>query len=101
MNQTPTESKTEPTNTLYISNLNDKIPLNKLHENLYILFSTYGLIIQMNVHAKIKGQAFITFSDENEAKLSLRSLQGEKLFGKELKLAFSRNENHIISKKDQ
>lgn len=52
----------------------------------------------MNLHEKIKGQAFIVFGDINEAKLSMRSLQGELLFGKELKIAFAKNESHIVDK---
>lgn len=79
----------EPSYTIYVSNLNDQINIQTLKENLYILFITYGDIIDINIDQSIRGQAFVIFSDIASASHALRAAQGEIMFGKPLKLQYS------------
>lgn len=39
----------EPVPTLYARNLNDKVRIEEMRMNLYMLFSTYGEIVQVRM----------------------------------------------------
>ncbi|GMM33340.1 U2 snRNP complex subunit [Saccharomycopsis crataegensis] len=89
-----------PNVTLYINNLNDQINTVKLRESLFMLFSTYGDIIDINMKPqdkKMRGQAHVTFAKLDAAKLALRSLQEESFFEKPLNIQFSSNQNKKLS----
>ncbi|CDR37962.1 CYFA0S01e19592g1_1 [Cyberlindnera fabianii] len=84
-------------NTLYVHNLNDQIPVTKLRENLYVLFSTYGEILEVNMSPALRGQAFIVFTDATEAKKALRATQNQIIFGKELKVEYAKTESKKVA----
>lgn len=89
------DSDIQPSSTIYLSNLNDKIKKQKLQKALFLLFVAYGDIIEIQINwknRKMRGQAFILFSHENEAKLALRSLQNYEFFGKPLLINFSKRQ---------
>jgi U2 small nuclear ribonucleoprotein B'' len=76
-----------PSQTLYISNIpSSKIQKEDLRRSLYILFSTYGPVIDVVAlrTAKMRGQAHIVFRDIQTATLAMRALQGFEFFGKEM-----------------
>lgn len=51
----------------------------------------------MNINsAKIRGQAFIIFTDPKAVNVALRQAQGEVFFGKELKLSVANHESKKI-----
>jgi RNA recognition motif-containing protein len=78
--------------TLYVHNLNDQIPLEKLKENLYIFFSTYGEVLDINMKPELRGQAFVMFTSNQGAKHALRGAQGDVLFGKSVKVEWAKSE---------
>lgn len=89
------QTNLKPSQTLYIKNLNDKINHRQLKHNLYLLFSTYGDIIQIRL---AKGHAHILFANVSLASLALRSLQQEEFFDKPLMINYSTNESKLITK---
>lgn len=72
--------------SLYVSNLTDKLQKQDLRRELYILFSTYGSVLDVVAlkTLKMRGQAHITFKDIATATRAMRDLQGFEFFGKEM-----------------
>ena len=56
-------STEEAIQTLYVNNLNDKLPKEQLKEELYLLFSQFGTILDVVAlkTERMKGQAWISF----------------------------------------
>ena len=75
---------------LYIKNLNDKINKSELKRALYMLFSTYGPVLDIvtaRIGAKkqsMRGQAHVVYRDIQTSTQAMRALQGFDLFGKEM-----------------
>jgi RNA recognition motif-containing protein len=64
----------KPNQTIYVNNLNEKIKKDELKKSLYAIFSQFGQIIDIVAlkTLKMRGQAFIIFSDINSATSALR-----------------------------
>lgn len=64
----------KPNQTIYVNNLNEKIKKDELKKSLYAIFSQFGQIIDIVAlkTLKMRGQAFIIFSDINSATNALR-----------------------------
>ncbi|CAN6629364.1 U2 small nuclear ribonucleoprotein B'' [Trichomonascus vanleenenianus] len=90
----------DPNQTVYVHNLNDQVHVNELKKSLYLLFSTYGDIIEVLTmrNTKMRGQAHVVFADVEDATLALKSLNGTMFFGKELKMAYANGQSHAISR---
>ena len=75
---TATMSSTQPQTTLYIKNLNDKVQKEELRHQLYAHFTTYGRVIDVVAlkTQKMRGQAFVVFSDLAGATAALRACEG-------------------------
>ncbi|EFR01753.1 U1 small nuclear ribonucleoprotein A [Nannizzia gypsea CBS 118893] len=99
-------SKTAPTNvgapnqTLYCTNLPDKIKKPDLRTALYTLFSTYGAVLDVvAMRSKgMRGQAHIVFRDVQTSTQAMRALQGFDFFGKEMKIVYAKGNSDIIAK---
>ncbi|KAF3174195.1 U2 snRNP complex subunit msl1 [Orbilia oligospora] len=91
-----------PNQTLYISNLNDKIHKPDLKIALYTLFSTYGVVLDVIAlkTAKMRGQAHVAFRDIAGASTAMRGCQGMVIFGKEMKIQYARSKSDTIAKLD-
>ncbi|KAJ8096838.1 hypothetical protein POJ06DRAFT_45004 [Lipomyces tetrasporus] len=91
-----------PSQTLYVNNLNDKIRKQELRLCLYTLFATYGRVIDVVAvkTKKMRGQAHIVFSDVPSATQALRSLQGVTFLGKELHIEFAKSKSNSVAKLD-
>ncbi|KIW03259.1 uncharacterized protein PV09_05479 [Verruconis gallopava] len=91
-----------PNQTLYISNLPDKLQKSDLRRNLYYLFTAYGPVLDINAQKtmKMRGQAFVVFRDTSAAVQALRSLQGFEFFGKEMKIQYAKSKSDTIAKLD-
>ena len=83
---------------LFVKNLPEKINKNELKRALYMLFSTYGPILDIvtsRVGAKgqqMRGQAHVVFRDIQTSTQAMRALHGFDFFGKEMvKLKLSTN----------
>ena len=76
--------------SLYCSNLPDKLQKQDLRRSLYLLFSTYGPVLDIVAMKtpKMRGQAHVVFRDMNASTQALRALQGFEFFGKEMVRAF-------------
>jgi U2 small nuclear ribonucleoprotein B'' len=73
-------------NRLYVRNLPDKLPKEDLKRNLYMLFATYGVILDIIAlkTMKMRGQAHIVFRDIDSATQAMRALENFTFFGKDL-----------------
>jgi U2 small nuclear ribonucleoprotein B'' len=75
---------------LYVKNLNEKINKIELKRALYMLFSTYGPVLDIvtsRVGAKgqtMRGQAHIVYRDIQTSTQAMRALQGFEFFEREL-----------------
>ncbi|KAF1982365.1 hypothetical protein K402DRAFT_363047 [Aulographum hederae CBS 113979] len=93
--QVPTTSQ-----TLYLTNLNEKIPKDHLRRSLYYLFCTYGTVLDVVAlkSPKMRGSAHVTFRDTPASVQAMRSLQGTEIFGREMKIAYSKSRAKIFAK---
>ncbi|KAL9945283.1 hypothetical protein ACHAP6_004657 [Verticillium nonalfalfae] len=76
-----------PNQTLYITNLpSAKIQKPDLRTELYLLFSTYGPVLDIVAMKtmKMRGQAHITYRDIQTATQAMRSLEGFEFLGRPL-----------------
>ncbi len=84
------ESYTEQHSRLFVKNLPEKINKTELKRALYMLFSTYGPVLDIvtgRVGAKgqhMRGQAHIVFRDIQTSTQAMRALQAFDFFGKEM-----------------
>ena len=71
---------------LYCKNLPDKLQKANLRRSLYLLFATYGPILDIVAlkTPKMRGQAHIVFRDVQASTQAMRALQGFEFFGKEM-----------------
>ena len=69
---------------LYLTNLPDKLQKQDLKRELYMLFSTYGTVLDIVAQKtmKMRGQAHIVFKDVQTAAQAMRQLEGFVFFGK-------------------
>ncbi|KAI1115202.1 hypothetical protein F5Y14DRAFT_411475 [Nemania sp. NC0429] len=92
-----------PNQTLYVTNLpSAKINKADLKTALYLLFSTYGPVLDVVAlkTAKMRGQAHIVFRDIHAATQAMRSLDGFQFLGKELKIQYAKSKSNTIAKLD-
>ncbi|KAH6634389.1 hypothetical protein B0J18DRAFT_416068 [Chaetomium sp. MPI-SDFR-AT-0129] len=92
-----------PNQTLYVTNLpSTKIQKEDLRTALYLLFSTYGAVLDVVAlkTMKMRGQAHIVFKDVQTATQAMRSLDGFEFFGREMKISYARSKSNIIAKLD-
>ncbi|KAF8422907.1 hypothetical protein EV426DRAFT_151614 [Tirmania nivea] len=88
--------------TLYVTNLNDKIKKQDLRMALYTLFTTYGTVLDVVAlkTMKMRGQAHIVFRDVNSAGAAMRALQGFNLLGKDMKIQYAKSKSDVIARLD-
>jgi len=84
----------KPSRTLYINNLNDQLSKSVLRHNLYIICSTYGDVVEINL--KLRGQAHVVFSSVINASVALKCLNGEDFFGKPMGVKYSWNVSKVV-----
>lgn len=82
----------EPSHTLYLNNLNDKVNKLELARLLYHLCSAYGSVIDICVSKKgrMRGQAFVSFDTLHNAGLALQDLQDYDFLGKPIRAAYAK-----------
>jgi U2 small nuclear ribonucleoprotein B'' len=69
-----------------VRNLPDKLQKEDLKRNLYMLFATYGVILDVVAlkTMKMRGQAHVVFRDIDSSTQAMRALQGFSFCGKDL-----------------
>jgi len=97
-----TKSSTSPSQTLYLTNLPDKLQKHDLKRELYMLFSTYGTVLDIVAQKtmKMRGQAHIVFKDVQTAAQAMRQLEGFVFFGKPMRIAYAKSKSDFIAKLD-
>lgn len=92
----------EPKNTLYINNLNEKVPINEMRQILYIMFSKYGKVLDIIIKRNIilRGQAFVIFDDIETSKKVKTECNGKLLFKKKIRIDFVKKESDLITKRN-
>ncbi|KAF2708548.1 RNA-binding domain-containing protein [Pleomassaria siparia CBS 279.74] len=98
----PVAKAVSPSPTLYCRNLPDKLQKDDLKRNLYMLFATYGVVLDVVAlkTPKMRGQAHIVFRDMDSSTQAMRALQNFNFFGKEMTIAYARGKSHTIAKLD-
>ncbi|KAF2720247.1 hypothetical protein K431DRAFT_285918, partial [Polychaeton citri CBS 116435] len=76
--------KIAPNQSLYIQNLPTNVQREDIRRGLYMLFSTYGSVIDVNAmrNAKMRGQAHVLLKDVQTATQAMRACQGLDFFGR-------------------
>ncbi|KAF3481702.1 U1 small nuclear ribonucleoprotein A [Arthroderma uncinatum] len=89
-----------PNQTLYCTNLPDKLKKPDLRTALYTLFSTYGPVLDVVAmrSKNMRGQAHVVFRDVQTSTQAMRALQGFDFFGKEMKIVYAKGNSDIIGK---
>lgn len=93
-----------PNQTLYVTNLpSAKINKDDLKTALYLLFSTYGPILDVVAlkTMKMRGQAHIVYTDQQAATQAMRALEGVRFLGRELRIQYAKSRSDAITKLDK
>ncbi|GAQ86276.1 putative RNA recognition motif containing protein [Klebsormidium nitens] len=91
-----------PNQTIYVSNLNEKIKKEEMKKSLYAVFSQFGKILDIvNLKTlKLRGQAWVVFDDITAATNALRQMQGFPFYDKPMKIAYAKTKSDAVSKAD-
>ncbi|KAG6002687.1 hypothetical protein E4U21_002839 [Claviceps maximensis] len=92
-----------PNQTLYVTNLpSAKIQKADLRTTLYMLFSTYGPVIDIVAlkTMSMRGQAHIVYRDVQTATQAMRALDGQEILGRKLKIQYAKSKSHFVAKLD-
>lgn len=101
--QPPTQDMTIPPNqTIYINNINDKVKLPELKENLRSMFKQFGEIREIVAMSSFwrRGQAWIVFASVESATKAIQGMQGFVYHGQPLRINYSVTKSDIIAKED-
>ncbi|KAL0949772.1 hypothetical protein HGRIS_009811 [Hohenbuehelia grisea] len=95
-------SSNQPNTTLYINNLNEKINKEELRSQLYALFTTYGKVIDVvaSKSQKMRGQAFLVFTDLAGATSAMRACEGMIFYDKPLHIDYAKTKSWATSKRE-
>lgn len=94
------DQRTQPNQSLYIQNLPEKLQKHDLKRSLYMLFSTFGPVLDITAvkTSKMRGQAHVLFRDVHSATQAMRACQGFEFYGREMVCCavafFSRGQEH-------
>ncbi|GJN83802.1 U2 snRNP complex subunit msl1 [Purpureocillium lilacinum] len=92
-----------PNQTLYITNLpSAKIQKADLRTALYMLFSTYGTVLDVVAlkTMSMRGQAHIVYKDVQTSTQAMRHLNGQMFLGRELRIQYAKSKSHFVAKLD-
>jgi len=95
-------NSTPPNQTLYCTNIDDHLQKEDLRRSLYMLFSTYGPILDIIAlkTSKMRGQAHVVFRDVQSSTQAMRACQGFEFFGKPMKIQYAKGKSDTVAKLD-
>ncbi|ESK97622.1 spliceosomal protein [Moniliophthora roreri MCA 2997] len=95
-------STSQPNNTLYVNNLNDKVNKEELRSQLLALFTTYGRVIDIvaSKSPKMRGQAFLVFTDLAGATAALRACEGMLFYDKPMRIDYAKTKSYATSRRE-
>ncbi|KAL8101154.1 U2 small nuclear ribonucleoprotein B'' isoform X1 [Apium graveolens] len=91
-----------PNQTIYIKNLNEKVKKEELKRSLYALFSQYGRILDIVAlkTPKLRGQAWLVFSEVTAASNAVRQMQNFPFYDKPMRLQYAKSKSDCVAKAD-
>lgn len=91
-----------PNQTIYINNLYEKLSKEELRKSLYEMFSQFGRVIDVVClkTLRLRGQAWVVFTDAASATNALRTMQGFPFFEKPMRIQFAKTKSDAIAKVD-
>ncbi|KAF8056388.1 U2 small nuclear ribonucleoprotein B [Scenedesmus sp. PABB004] len=91
-----------PNQTIYINNLYEKLPKEELRKALYAMFSQFGKIIDVVAlkTLRLRGQAWVVFSDVAAATNAKTAMQGFPFFDKPIRVSFAHTKSDAVAKLD-
>ena len=91
-----------PCETIYVSNLNDKIKKAPLRKALNEAFSQFGKVVEIVALRgdKLRGQAWVSFDSIESATNAMAKFQGHPFFDKPMRITYAKCKSDIVSKKD-
>lgn len=92
----------EPSQTLYVNNLNDKIHPDTLKKNLSEVFGAFGEIQDLVCMKSLRrrGQAWIVFKELSASAAAVKALQGFPFYNKPIRIAYAKAKSDVITKAD-
>ncbi|KAL7081945.1 hypothetical protein ACP275_14G070100 [Erythranthe tilingii] len=89
-----------PNQTIYIKNLNEKVKKEELKRSLYALFSQYGRIVDIVAlkTAKLRGQAWVVFSEVTAASNAVRQMQNFPFYDKPMRIQYAKGKSDCVAK---
>uniref|UniRef100_T1J4D5 RRM domain-containing protein n=1 Tax=Strigamia maritima TaxID=126957 RepID=T1J4D5_STRMM len=91
---------TQPNNTIYINNLNEKTKLSELKKSLFAIFSQFGQILDIVAlkTLKKKGQAFVIFKQIESGTNAMHAMQGFPFYDKPMRIQYAKSDSDVIAK---
>lgn len=91
-----------PNQTIYVQNLYEKLPKQELRKALYAMFSQFGKILDVVAlkTLRMRGQAWVVFSDVAAATNAKNTMQGFPFFDKPIRIEFARTKSDAVAKLD-
>lgn len=91
-----------PNQTIYVKNLNEKVKKEELKRSLYALFSQYGRILDVVAlkTAKLRGQAWVVFSEVTAASTAVRQMQNFPFYDKPMRIQYAKTKSDCVAKED-
>ncbi|KAJ8768631.1 hypothetical protein K2173_023535 [Erythroxylum novogranatense] len=88
-----------PNQTIYIKNINEKIKKEELKRSLYCLFSQYGRILDVVAlkTPKLRGQAWVCFSELTAASNAVRQMQGFPFYDKPMRIQYAKTKSDCLA----
>ena len=89
-----------PNQTLYVSNLNNKLKQVELKKCLLCIFSPFGTILDivaMNNY-RLRGQAWVVFAQTEQATLALSKMQGFPFFDMPMRISYAKAKSDAVRK---
>ncbi|KAI0306886.1 hypothetical protein B0F90DRAFT_1665254 [Multifurca ochricompacta] len=92
----------QPNTTLYINNLNDKINKEEIRSQLYALFTSYGKLIDVvaTKTPKMRGQAFLVFTDLASATAAFRACDGMIFYDKPIHISYAKSKSYATLRRE-
>ena len=91
-----------PNQTIYVSNLYEKLSKDELRKSLHAVFSQFGKILDIVCMKsyRLRGQAWVVFAEMPSATNALRLMQGFPFYDKPMKIAYARTKSDAVAKLD-
>ncbi|XP_020674093.1 U2 small nuclear ribonucleoprotein B'' [Dendrobium catenatum] len=91
-----------PNQTIYIRNLNEKVKKEELKRSIYALFSQFGRILDVVAlkTEKLRGQAWVVFSEVTAASSAVRQMQSFPFYDKPMRIQFAKMKSDCVAKAD-